>query len=146
MDESLVVQMCQNADLKRLREKRQLLEAEREARKHRPGRPRKVRQRKTFRDRRKKHEFYETRVGYFLALEAPLEYKLIVEASGNCEPHPDLIEQIGYSSLNPLFKKPKFRRALIEYRQLGCYAYRANHITPKIAQKYIQKRKMMGVL
>lgn len=37
-------------------------------------------------------------------------------------PTADLIEQIGYSSLNPLFKKPKFRKALMAYREHGLYS------------------------
>ena len=60
---------------------------------------------------------------YFLKLEDPLEYNLIMEVSGNVSaPSADLIEAIGYASLNLLFKKPKFRRALIEYRKSGLYA------------------------
>lgn len=73
--------------------------------------------------KRIKRQFDETRVGYFLKLEAPLEYNLIMEVSGNVSaPSADLIEAIGYASLNLLFKKPKFRRALIEYRKNGLYA------------------------
>lgn len=73
--------------------------------------------------KRIKRQFDETRVGYFLKLEAPLEYNLIMEVSGNVSaPSADLIEAIGYASLNLLFKKPKFRRALIEYRKSGLYA------------------------
>lgn len=73
--------------------------------------------------KRIKRQFDETRVGYFLRLEAPLEYNLIMEVSGTVSaPSADLIEAIGYASLNLLFKKPKFRRALIEYRKNGLYA------------------------
>ena len=115
-----------------------------EAMKHRPGRPRKRKKpKKTFKDRRKHKPFYTTRVGYFLQSEAPLEYQLIVDASGNQDPLPDLIEQIGYGSLNPLFKKPKFRRALIEYRKWGCYSYRVIVCTPEMEMKHIKKRKKM---
>ena len=73
--------------------------------------------------KRIKRQFDETRVGYFLRLEAPLEYNLIMEVSGTVSaPSADLIEAIGYASINLLFKKPKFRRALIEYRKNGLYA------------------------
>jgi hypothetical protein len=55
-----------------------------------------------------------------LQYEAPLEYELIVKAGGAFSaPTPELIEHIGYMSDNPLFKKAKFRRALILYRQTG---------------------------
>lgn len=51
-----------------------------------------------------------------------MEYSLIVDVySHKGTPSADLIEQVGYSSANPLFKKPKFRRALIEYRKYGLY-------------------------
>ena len=69
-----------------------------------------------------KYKFEETKVGYYLKYEAPLEYELIMKAYGSGKaPSAVLIEQIGYSSLNPLFKKPKFRKALIEYRKHGLY-------------------------
>lgn len=72
--------------------------------------------------KRKKRAFEETRVGFLLQHEAPLEYELIINVSGTiCAPSADLIESIGYASINPLFKKPKFRRALIEYRKHGLY-------------------------
>jgi hypothetical protein len=72
--------------------------------------------------KRKKREFEETRLGYFLLHEAPVEYTLITETiCRRGTPSADLIEQVGYSSTNPLFKKPKFRRALIEYRKYGLY-------------------------
>lgn len=79
-------------------------------------------------------------------MEAPLEYSLIVEASGKSDPHPDLIEAIGYGSINPLFKKPKFRKALIEYRTLGCYAYKAKKIDPLIELLYAKRRKVLNFL
>ena len=70
-----------------------------------------------------KRLFEETRVGYYLKYEAPLEYGLIMEVAGaRANPSADLIESIGYASLNILFKKPKFRRALIEYRKTGLYS------------------------
>lgn len=146
MKESIVIQMSQQVDQQRELLKRKKLEAEKEAKKHRPGRPRKRKKKKTFKDRRQKNEFIETRVGYFLKLEAPLEYDLILQVSGNNDPHPDLIEMIGYGSMNPLFKKPKFRKALIEYRSVGCYAYRAKQIDPITELSYIKRRKMLNFL
>lgn len=92
--------------------------------------------------KRKKREFEETRVGHFLKYEAPLEYRLIMEANGNLSaPSADLIEAVGYSSLNPLFKKPKFRRSLMEYRQTGLYSGKPMKSNAKIEQYYIRVRK-----
>lgn len=39
----------------------------------------------------------------------------------NQSPPAELIERVSYGSCNPLFKKSKFRRALIEYRKWGLY-------------------------
>ena len=87
------------------------------------SKPKRKKPRRKVGRKRIKRQFEETRVGYFLRLEAPLEYNLIMEVSGNVSaPSADLIEAIGYASLNLLFKKPKFRRALIEYRKSGLYA------------------------
>lgn len=87
------------------------------------SKPKRKKPRRKVGRKRIKRQFEETRVGYFLKLEAPLEYNLIMEVSGNVSaPSADLIEAIGYASLNLLFKKPKFRRALIEYRKSGLYA------------------------
>jgi len=79
-------------------------------------------------------------------MEAPLEYSLIVEVSGKSDPTPDLIEMVGYGSLNPLFKKPKFRRALIDYRKWGCYAYERKVIDPKKELVYSKRRKLLNYL
>lgn len=90
-------------------------------RKRKPGRPRKRKKRKDPNARKQRRAFEETRVGYFLMYEAPLEYQLICECNTAGTPSADLIEQVGYGSLNPLFKKPKFRKALKEYRETGLY-------------------------
>ena len=87
------------------------------------SKPKRKKPRRKVGRKRIKRQFEETRVGYFLKLEAPLEYNLIMEVSGTVSaPSADLIEAIGYASINLLFKKPKFRRALIEYRKSGLYA------------------------
>ena len=70
--------------------------------------------------KRKKRAFEETKVGFLLKHEAPLEYRLIMEVNSRM-PTAELIEAIGYASINLLFRKPKFRRALIEYRRRGLY-------------------------
>lgn len=92
--------------------------------------------------KRIRRRFEETRVGYFLRLEAPLEYNLIMDVSGSVSaPSADLIEAIGYASLNFLFKKPKFRRALIEYRKNGLYAERPKECSVEKELYYMKVRK-----
>ena len=66
--------------------------------------------------------FEETTLGYNIKLRAPLEYDLIMNYSGTGEvPDADLIEAIGYASLNTFFRTVTFRKLLIKYRQNGCY-------------------------
>nr|DAL56927.1 MAG TPA_asm: hypothetical protein [Caudoviricetes sp.] len=91
----------------------------------------------------KRREFYETRLGYFIQHEAPLEYDIIMDVSGGCEPNVDMIEALGYASLNPLFRKSKFRRALIEYRKRGCHTHHPKQATVITEISYIKKRRML---
>lgn len=91
----------------------------------------------------KRREFYETRLGYFIQHEAPLEYDIIMKVSGGCEPNVDMIEALGYASLNPLFRKAKFRRALIEYRKRGCHTHHPKQATAITEFLYIQKHRML---
>ena len=95
--------------------------------------------------KRKKRTFDETRIGFFLKHEAPLEYDLIYnQICGRGAPTADLIEQVGYSSLNPLFKKPKFRRALIEYRKYGLYCGKPASSDAQTEMYYIQLRRTVN--
>ena len=74
--------------------------------------------------------------------EAPLEYDLLTnKLCNNRAPSADLIEQVGYSSMNPLFKKAKFRRALIEYRKYGLYSGKPIDTDAETELFYIQLRK-----
>lgn len=91
----------------------------------------------------KRREFYETRLGYFIQHEAPLEYGIIMDVSGGYEPNVDMIEALGYASLNPLFRKAKFRRALIEYRKRGCHTHHPKQATAITEFSYIQKRRKL---
>ncbi len=91
----------------------------------------------------KRREFYETRLGYFIQHEAPLEYGIIMDVSGGYEPNVDMIEALGYASLNPLFRKAKFRRALIEYRKKGCHTHHPKQATAITEFLYIQKRRRL---
>ncbi len=80
------------------------------------------RKKKETRGRKKKRRsFLETRIGFLLAHKTPLEYRLLIEASGVSAPNADLIEAISYVSLDPFFKTTTFRWALIEYRKSGLY-------------------------
>lgn len=91
----------------------------------------------------KRREFYETRLGHFILHEAPLEYDLIMDACGNKEPNADFIEAISYASLNPLFRKAKFRRALIEYRKLGCHTHHPKRTSAKTEMMYHKMRQRL---
>ncbi len=100
------------------------------------------------RKKKKKRQFEETRVGHFLKHEAPLEYGIIMEVSGTFSaPSADLIEVIGYASLNLLFRKPKFRKALIEYRKHGLYAGQPKKSSAELELFYkrVQKKNMMQI-
>ncbi|MDD6104120.1 MAG: hypothetical protein PUB73_05890 [Bacteroidales bacterium] len=80
-------------------------------------RPRKKRKGK----KRTKRNFNETRIGFLLEHQTPLEYRILLEASGVLAPTADLIETISYASLDPFFRTDEFRQALMEYRQVGLY-------------------------
>lgn len=67
-------------------------------------------------------KFEQTRIGWHLRVKAPLEYDMIMKITGRLnDPDPDLIEAISYSSIQPFFRTPMFRRMLIEYRNKGCH-------------------------
>lgn len=71
-----------------------------------------------------------------------MEYDLLMnKLCGNRAPTADLIEQVGYASMNPLFKKAKFRRALIEYRKYGLYSGKPIESDPETELFYIQLRR-----
>lgn len=99
-------------------------------RKSRPGR------------KRKKRKFDETRIGHLLKHEAPDEYSLVLSVySPFAAPSADLIEAISYSSSNPLFKKPKFRKALIDYRRFGLYCGEPREDGEAVEKYYSKLRK-----
>lgn len=102
----------------------------------------KYRPRKKLGRKRKKRLFDETRVGHFLKHEAPVEYDLIIDVCGmKTPPSADFIETIGYASLNPLFRKPKFRKALIEYRKNGLYSGPPKKSNAEVELYYINVRR-----
>lgn len=71
------------------------------------------------RPRMKPRAFNCTTLGYHLEHAAPLEYSLILEASGAYAPKPELIEAVAYASINPFFKTVKFNKCLRAYRKFG---------------------------
>lgn len=75
----------------------------------------------------RKRKFEETRLGFFLKYETPMEYQLIMQSipmGENGVPPVELIEFVGKASLDPSFSKPKFKRYLEEYREQGvCIPY-----------------------
>lgn len=87
--------------------------------------------------------FEETTIGYNIKLRAPLEYDLIMNFSGAGEqPEADLIEAIGYASLNPYFRTTSFRKLLIKYRQNGCYQTRPKKpASSQQVRKHIEIRR-----
>lgn len=92
--------------------------------------------------KRIKRAFDGTRIGHFLKHEAPLEYKLITDTcNSTCGPPADLIETIGYSSTNPLFRKEKFRKCLIEYRKYGVYCGKPVKSSSNVELYYMRIRK-----
>jgi hypothetical protein len=96
--------------------------------------------------KRKKREFEETRVGHFIKHEAPLEYGLILDVAGTVyKPSADLIEAIGYASTNPLFRKQKFRRSLIEYRKTGLYSGKPMKSNVNTELYYMRVRKSQNI-
>lgn len=109
------------------------------------GRPRKRKIPKKRGAKRKKRKFEETTIGFLILHEAPLEYALIQETLNGNVPDPDFIEEIGYASLNPLFKKNKFRRALKLYRETGLYSGVPKKTTPKTELYYIRLRQKLIV-
>ena len=88
--------------------------------------------------KRKRRKFSETPLGHFLLNEAPLEYGLIMQSWDNSStpPSADFIEAVSYASTNPLFRKPKFRRALIAYREFGLYCGAPRKQNVKISKYY----------
>lgn len=91
---------------------------------------------------KKRRLFEETKLGYYLKMEVPFEYNLIMEAcSRGGYPSADLIEAIGYASLNVFFKKPEFRWALIEYRKTGLYPKTLYKSSVRKELHYINVRK-----
>lgn len=99
--------------------------------------------------KKRKSPFEETLVGFYLQMEAPLEYRILIDAMGAGKPPTaDMIEMVGYASSNPLFKKVKFRKALIEYRKSGlfCRYRKRRKSTPEKELYYMKFRSKHGLM
>lgn len=97
--------------------------------------------RRVGRPRRMSRRFDETQLGYHMKRAAPLEYSLILEASGIRAPKPELVEAIAYASMNPFFKTVKFNTCLRMYRK---FKLRPPHpVEPSVLKElyYIRFRK-----
>lgn len=76
--------------------------------------------------------FDQTRIGFLLAHEVPIEYKLLMETVKSLKlssPSAELIEAIAYASNDPFFRKTKFWRCLMDYKKYGLrppYAIKTN--------------------
>lgn len=91
----------------------------------------------------KKRHFVETRLGFFLRYEAPIEYSVIMVGQPKVFPEPDivLIEAVASISDDESFNKKKFKKYLDEYRNNGIYAERAKVLTPDLEKYYKDLRK-----
>lgn len=97
---------------------------------------------------RKKRLFQETRLGFMLKYETPLEYDIIMSSVSSSIPFPqpdvNLIEAVANASDNTSFKKPKFKRYLEEYRENGIICDRAKILTPN-RQVYYDKIRLCNL-
>ena len=88
---------------------------------------------------RQRRKFEETKLGFVIKYEAPIEYDIIMSScTTGAFPEPDVgvIEIVANASIDPLFKKPRFWRYFEVYKRDGCFAPRAMKLTPFLKQKY----------
>ena len=88
-------------------------------------------------------KFEQTRIGFFLQHEAPVEYQLLKDVTKQIQlrnPPAELIEALCYSSDDPFFRKTKFWRCLIEYKKYGCKPRFAIETNAKKELFYIRRR------
>lgn len=114
-----------------------------------PGRPKGT---------KKKRQFEETKLGFLLKYEAPIEYELIMFSTPKSifpEPSIKVIEAITLASPNPVFQKNKFFRYLEDYKKNKLFCIRAKILTAKRKifyeriqmnqiKKYIEFKKKEG--
>lgn len=95
----------------------------------------------------KRYKFSETKLGFMLKYETPVEYDLIIEhtqGGEKGEPTVAIIETIASASTDPSFKKEKFKRYLDLYKAKGLYIGRAKKMTDerKVYYEKIRKTKL----
>lgn len=107
---------------------------------------------------KKKRLFEETKLGFLLKYETPIEYELIMSSTPKSvfpEPKIKVIEAITLASPNPVFQKNKFYRYLDDYRRNKLCSERAKVLTSKRKayyerlqmnqiKKYIESKKKEG--
>ena len=106
----------------------------------------------------KQRPFEQTRLGFFLKYEAPIEYELIMRSTPQSafpKPSIHLIETIAIASHNPVFKKNKYFKYLQEYKEKGLYMKEPKLLTEERkkfyqslmdtrVRKYIKEQKKAG--
>lgn len=100
-----------------------------------PGRPKGT---------KKKRLFEETKLGFLLKYETPIEYELIMSSTPKSvfpEPKIKVIEAITLASPNPVFQKNKFYRYLDDYRRNKLCCERAKVLTSK-RKAYYERLQM----
>ena len=96
---------------------------------------------------RKKRHFDETKLGFFLKYEAPIEYELIMSSTPKGtfpEPTIKIIEAITLASPNPVFQKNKFYRYMDEYKTNKLCTSKPKRMTPVKKEYYerLQRNQM----
>lgn len=107
----------------------------------------KKRKRRRRKRKRVLRTFDETRIGFLLKHETPIEYRLLMDITqwmNRQNPPADLIEAIGYSSSDEVFHKAKYWRALQDYRKNGLRPkiYRKPDVRVELYYVHIKMRKM----
>lgn len=94
---------------------------------------------------RARRKFEETRLGFMLKYETPLEYSLIMGAAQSKNPFPapeiELIEAVCNASDDISFSKSKFKKYLEEYRKNGIHCDRPKLITKRLEHYYSEVRR-----
>lgn len=89
----------------------------------------------------KKRHFDETKLGFFLKYEAPIEYELIMASTPKGvfpEPTMKIIEAITLASPNPVFQKNKFYRYMDEYKTNKLCTSKPKRMTP-VKKEYYER-------
>ena len=129
-----IAQMPQPSSLKDLREKWDNSQIILPKKKPRKNKRKKRRKPANAAEKPSKCKFEETRLGILLRYACRTEYDLLVAMSKESKIAitPNLVEQISYSSCNPMFKTQTFRVALLSFRVKGFVKYEKNLVEEEI--------------